>query len=261
MVDASTVEPLGKNLVYSYDQLDRLTRSSGTVAYTSNQSEASSTYSYDQLGNVLWRGSQNYKLYYGNPQPYQPDHAQIGLDGMLGFDWDAAGNLIEVGSKGYSYDGFGRMATATYSGGDDSFQDLFRYDHSGTRVYRSHADTGSSASTTTYVVGGTYEKDSDNTVRIFLDASGRRLAELTYPQGTSTPSVTYLHADALGSAPLGTSAAGAATVASDQDPYGLRTFLKYPGQSEPLTAGIEHDHTGRQLHGIRLVQAARRKLD
>ena len=160
----------------------------------------------------------------------------------MSFSWDNSGNLTEVGSNLYNYDGLGHLVTTTYSS-NDTFIDTFGYDYAGSRVYRTHDIYGDEQDPTATWSIGTYEQDTDNTIRLFIDAPGRRLAELTYPLGTSTPSITYLHPDALGSAPLGTDYLGQASTASDQDPYGLPRFLKYPGDSQPLTRTF----TGKEL--------------
>ncbi len=238
LVDAS-VEPLGSDRTFAYDALDRLVGVQGTYA---GSEDASSTFSYDSLGNMRTRGDANlYRLGY-NSHPYRASHATVGGDGLMGFLWDDAGNLVEVGSNLYAYDGFGRLGTSTYWAGEEGYRDTYLYDHAGQRALRTHDVVGDELDPSVTYYLGTYEEDDTGDARLFLDAPGRRLAQVSIPK-SQPPAVQYLHPDALGSSPLGTGQSGDLASAVDQDPYGLRRFEKLNGDL-PLPA---RSYTGKEL--------------
>ena len=241
LLDQSQAEPLGKDITYTYDDLDRLVRSYGTMAY-GDSPEASSTFSYDLLGNMRTRGDANlYRLAYVS-HPYRASHAVVGGDGFMPFQWDAAGNLIEVGSNLYSYNGFGQLGTSTYWVNDEGFRDTYSYDHAGQRAYRTHDNTDDELDPVATYQLGSYEEDLDKAARLFLDAPGRRLAQVSV--GTDGhPAIQYLHPDALGSTPLSTGYAGDPVALVDQEPYGIRTIDKLADGP----AGPARSYTGKEL--------------
>ncbi len=248
LVDASSVEPLGSNRTFSYDNLDRLTGVQGSYSY-GNSLDASSTFTYDILGNMKTRGDRNlYRLTYGSVQPYRASQAIIGGDGYVAFGWDAAGNMVESGSNLYEYDGFGRLSTALYTGGD-TFQDAFSYDHTGSRAYRTHDILGDELDPLVTYSLGTYEQDSDGTIRLFLDSPSRRLAQVTIAPNASA-TVQYLHPDALGSSPLSTDELGEPIAMVDQDVYGLNRVSAGTQPTRSYT-GKELDPSGWLYFGAR----------
>jgi RHS repeat-associated protein len=200
------------------------------------------------MSSLIRANREPYRLSY-DIQPYRPDQAIIGGDSRVAFTWDAAGNLVAVGSNSYAYNGFGRLATATYSG-EDTFQDTFSYDNSGSRVYRAHDILGDELDpVSTYSVGQSYEQDSDGTIRLFLDSPSRRLVQVTIAPNASA-TVQYLHPDALGSSPLSTDELGNPVAMVDQDVYGLN---RVSAGSQPTRSytGKELDPSGWLYFGAR----------
>ena len=211
--DQSTF-PLGKNISYAYDELDRLVKLDGNYASSGPVHEE---YVYDDLGNLTGQSNNSHKYIFDN-NPYRPNRLNLEVGDPIVYNWDAAGNLTDYGDKRMEYDSYNNLTAVQY--GDQ--RDSFVYDQSGNRITKATRpiinNDPNLQSTTTYI-GSTYEKDSNGTIRKFIDIPGRRLAVIT-TSSTGETVIQYLHPDILGSAHLTTNEQGNPAWANDNNVYG-----------------------------------------
>jgi RHS repeat-associated protein len=161
------------------------------------------------------------------------------------YAYDANGNMTQRDRDGngtydqaLSFTAENKVQTVT-EGGEDT---TFTYDGNGARVKKVDP-----SGTTTYYVGGLYEKMEAGgvvTTTSYYYAGAQRVAMRT-TVGVST-TVTYLHSDHLGSTSLTTDAAGAVVARVLYYPYGetrytegtLTTDYGYTGQRNEAGLGL-----------------------
>ncbi|HIK11545.1 MAG TPA: RHS repeat protein, partial [Oscillatoriaceae cyanobacterium M33_DOE_052] len=161
------------NVTYSYDHLDRLSSASAGTTY-------SRSYSYDAYGNITSVSGAggphaNYSLSYSNNR-------------VVGWSYDASGNLLSDGANSYSYNAVGQITSS--SNGNSSYG----YDGDGKRVKKTENGV------TTYYIWSENlgmvlgEVNSSGTVtRSYLPGFGGAMAV------SSGGSVYWLHRDIRGS--------------------------------------------------------------
>ena len=213
---------------YGYDQLDRLTSSTGPWG--------SLSYTYDSLGNRLSlnRG--------GSVTSYTYDSVnRISTATGMGFTWDDNGNLLtwDDGSDdwAYRYDSENRLINVKKNGVASA---RYTYDAGGRRV-RSWDAAGttdylySGLSIVDEVRGGVHERH--------VYAGGIHLASV------SSETTEYFHVDHLGSTRLKTDASGNVIYESNYEPYGPE--YGESGSEEFRYTGKQEETTGLYYFGAR----------
>jgi len=229
--DSGSIASIGNGTYtesYGYDQLDRLTSSTGPWG--------SLSYTYDSVGNRLSlnRG--------GSVTSYTYDSVdRIASATGMGFTWDDNGNLLtwDDGSNdwAYRYDSMDRLINVKENGVASA---RYTYDASGRRVRSWDA-----AGTTDYVYsglnvidevrGGVHEKH--------VYAGSMHLASV------SSGTVEYYHVDHLGSTRLKTNSTGGVVYESNYEPYGPE--YGESGNEEFRYTGKQEDPTGLYYFGAR----------
>jgi RHS repeat-associated protein len=150
---------------------------------------------------------------------------------LMGFGYDAAGNMTSNGSASYSYNGEGQLtATAGVT---------YTYDGDGNRVEKSNG-------TLYWGSGPLSESDlSGNLLREFIYAGVIRVARRDLPDGT----VHYFFTDYLGSVHVQTTASGTIQNDSDFYPYGgervykvvtINQNYKFEGHERDKESGLDN---------------------
>ncbi len=242
---------------FTYDALDRLVGASpvnGGQGY--NQ-----TYSYNQIGNLMTRDAFVYTYNAPTPgsgcsagTPITKPHAVQTVSSLGSFTYDCNGNMLTRVENGVSYaQGWNqenRLQTVTVNGATTTFT----YDGDGVLVKKTVGIT------TTYYVGPHYEKIvSPNVVtatKYYYFGSQRvAMRVCTGANGScgtngATSTLTYLHADHLGSASLSTNATGGKVNEMRYYPYGetrsgaIATDRRYTGQRQEIGLGL-YDYNAR----------------
>lgn len=234
---------LRRTLVLGYDDLNRLTSASTTIASTSPFNYA---YTYDILGNMLTRvenGTTTTYTYATNTPAYLNPHAvaTTTAGSAYAYTYDNNGNLLtqRIGTttpaSSYTWDynnrltqSVGNSATSTYS-----------YSPDGQRVKMTVATT--SSATTYYPSKGYNITGSVPTKNIFLP-DGTLIATVVGTGTTTT--VSYVHTDHLGGMNVATSDGGSPAVVelADYYPYGAARIDEQNGlNSQRKFANYEFD--------------------
>jgi RHS repeat-associated protein len=130
-----------RNQEFEYDAVNRITKAKGKYG--------EETYTYHKNGNLLKRGQFN--LQYNNPNHIHAlSRADSPQTGLVNYQYDSIGNLIQRNGDQYSYNAMGKLKEITTEGGDIF---TYTYDHSGNRI-KKHLKN---ANTTTYSFGDLYE--------------------------------------------------------------------------------------------------------
>jgi RHS repeat-associated protein len=210
---------------FTYDGVNRLSSASETNNWQQN-------YGYDQYGN-RWISSSN-GLPVSALTPTSQSAFSDATNRLAGMNnYDPRGNLKSYGSYALTYDGEGRISSA--SGVAPSTK--YEYDGEGRRVRAyvcsslSTCSPGSGASTTVYV----------------YDAFGKLAAE--YSPNTGQSGTSYFTLDHLGSVRLETNASGQQISCSDYLPfgeeisagYGSRPFCFAPSNTRQRFTSKERD--------------------
>ncbi len=190
------------NWAYSYDQLNRLSTASCSANCPGNQSSLGLQFVYDAFGN---RWQQNVTAGIG-------PSSQLSFSGptnrMDGYSYDAAGNLLNDGSRGYAYDAENRIVSVSNGA------DTYTYDATGRRVSKT-----TSAGTIDYLY------DLSGRQSVVVNGSGFLLRAEIYAGdrhlGTYTNGTTYfLHTDWLGTERVRTDVSGNTAESCQNTPFG-----------------------------------------
>jgi len=206
------VNGIALNEQYKYDNLQRLTN----ATLTKGAAQTTLSYQYDSLGNRLWQkvnGSLTSYSYNSNNNElrsssssttssvysYDPNGNLLTKNVTMGstvhwvYMWDAAGHLVKVSN-------------------DNGVQGAYGYDANGRLVGSKEGTT-----TTFYAYLGTetlYQSIVGSSSTDYIFAGGIRIAKVV---GST---VSYYHADTLGSTRLVTSSSGSVVFADSYQPYG-----------------------------------------
>ena len=219
-----------------YDGLDRLT-DAGSCMFGG---DCWHRFTYDALDNMKsWKlpGVKDYAEYVYDVQNRLGNIKNSGGATVVGFGYDAQGNLQNKNGQMYSFDFGNRLREVTG-------KEYFRYDGQGHRVLAWSPATGSVLSQ--YSLGGQvlYQQDDRRAIaseNIYFAGSLIALRERAY--SGSTYNVKYQHTDALGSPVAVTNAAGAVIERNDYEPYG--TIIGKPNyQGFGFTGHLQDSETG-----------------
>ena len=136
------------------------------------------------------------------------------------FSYDSDGNTTARGTDSLSWDGWGRLSTATVSGTTA----CYTYDPAGalkTRSYEtSSSDCASPTGTTNYLLGDLYETNGSGTITTsYVDGPAGDLASFNGPPTTSS-TISYLYYDGHGDLAAEADSSGTVTAAYTYDPFG-----------------------------------------
>lgn len=211
----------------AYDNLDRLKTASGIWG--------SGSFTYDPLDNIRTSTIGSRSLTHN----YASANRLTSLSGSqsVAFSYDANGNITGKGSQTFTFD-IGNRLTGSSAGGG------YVYDGEGRRV----AMEGNDGSVRRYVYskegqllwgtisGGSF--GTSNTAYVYL--AGKQIAEVKYPTGSSAGTVTYLHADGLGSPVARTSDTGGVLTRTRYEPYGKTAAGTDPSPSTSIVGFTGH---------------------
>jgi RHS repeat-associated protein len=217
----------GNSVTYSYDKLYRLL------------GDGTRTYAYDPVGNRT-------SLTDGTTTAYTYDRADRVLTaGAVSYTVDANGNLVARGSEAFTYDQANRLTSATVGGSTTTYA----YDGDGKR-----------ASSTLGGVTTTYTYDANRALPVVLEEGTRKYVwgagGLGYTLDSVTSTISYGHADGLGSTRALTDATGAVTQRYDTDPFGVST-ASTGNVAQPFRfTGEQRDGTGLYYLRARMYDPA-----
>lgn len=210
---------------FGYDALNRLDE---------EDSGSASTYTYDAVSNRLTKVSGS-----TTTTTVPVDSNKISAVGANAYTYDAVGNITNDGTRSYVWDSLGHLREVKISA---STVGTYTYNASHQRTKKV-----AGGNTTHYVYGaggllyGEYT-GAGALVREYIYLNGEPLAQIN---AGSPETVTYLHADHLGTPKYGTNAAGAQVWAWAPDAFGngaptgsATVNLRMPGQYFDAESGI-----------------------
>lgn len=221
---------------YTYDNLHRLTRETGTDG-------TNRCIGYDAIGNIQAQVDNGESLVYGyggagNNQPLISIHRGGGPfyyyehdnNGNMTQGWDFSG-LYNPVARTVQYDGYDMPVSITL--GNDTT--LFAYDGNGTRAVMEVA-----GGDLTHYVTASYEVLNGAPVK-YISGCGMTIAKID-----ENGVMTYMHQDHLGSSTASTDALGVRLGGMDYRPFGLEnsswgTFTdkyRYTGQEKDFSTGL-----------------------
>jgi RHS repeat-associated protein len=213
-----------RTITYSYDGIQRLTGATESPG-------SSFTYTYDASGNRTG-GTVN-----GTPTT---SHSYDSANKVIGWTYDAAGNLTNDGTTSYAFDALGRLTGTTATGQTRS------YGYNGDNTLTSATVNGASTSYTQDQAGGISQmlaSTSGGTTTDYLYANqSERLASLT------SSIRTWYGTDNQGSVRQSLSDSGSVLGSQNYDPYGTPE-----GATHPATFG----YTGELQDGTTNAQYLR----
>ena len=209
-----------KTVVFTYDDLYRLTTASTTAA---NSTPYLESYGYDALGNFTSKTGQGTYTYAGTnyANPHAATQIATGL-ATTTLAYDNNGNLTGAGSWTYSWDYRNRLTQAS-----NGAASTYAYDNENQRVMKTVA-----GATTIYPNKYFNKTGATTTVHIFL--SDGSLVATVEGNGTAT-TTSYIHVDHLGSTNVTTDGDGNTTEVLDYYPYGSERIDSGTANAEQRT--------------------------
>lgn len=202
--------PASRSVVYTYDDLYRLT-SASTTAVASGPSYKQ-TYTYNAIGNLLTNAGTSY-LYQGNTGTnYANPHAATSIGGTPN-TYDQAGNLITNGTLTNTWDYRNQLTRVVATVGTTTATSTYGYNQRGERV---SSAVGTSA---TYYPNDYYSVTSGGLKSKYIYAN-RELIAIDEITGTSTPKISHSYADHLGGTVAVTNNTGGLIQSLDYYPFG-----------------------------------------
>jgi RHS repeat-associated protein len=228
-------DPVMGSWTYTYDDFNRLTSGTATAGADAGLSLG---WTYDRYGN---RWAQN-ATGSGNAAATQPQLSFANTNQVVGWSYDADGNLLNDGRNTYAYDAEGRITTLNGN-------PMYLYDAEGSRV----AKYSGSTITAQYLLdlGGSQVTELNNSgqwVHSNIFAGARLLATYEGPAGP-VPNTYHFHlTDWLGTKRMQTTAAGNQEEVSYSYPFGDglncsgtdATEQHFTGRKRDIESGNEH---------------------
>ncbi|NYZ69752.1 VCBS repeat-containing protein, partial [Endozoicomonas sp. SM1973] len=205
---------------YSYDQLNRLTESTAVLndGYKNTQHV-----SYDELGNITFKSDVGNYSYGGscdsgvNAGP----HAVTQTAGVQNahYCYDLNGNMVSGNGRTITYTAFDKPSLITKG----NLSTAIDYDTNRSRIRR--IDNTSNGNTTTYYMGGIYEKVVANNSKVEHKHYIGSFAIVTQAEGKDK--TNYLHRDHLGSIVAITDEKANVVERFSYDPWGKKRFTNW----------------------------------
>jgi RHS repeat-associated protein len=222
----TTTPPSGATTRYCFDSDSNRTKIISPSSGTCSTGTSIATYSYTPATNT----------------PIDALTSQTGPTRSFTYDGSGSslgdGMITGIGADSVRYDGMGRLKSTTTSGKSI----CYRYGPDGSLKQRIYDSTGSgtcttATSTTNYLIGGSYETNSSNTITTSYQAgpSGALASFNGVPTTAST--VSYLFYNGHGDLAAETNSAGTATAIHTYDAFGG------PSDTPPANA-TSHRYTG-----------------
>ena len=215
---------------YSYDSLNRL--ESATEKFNTNQQSWKQTFKYDRFGNRTFDTTNNNTTTLGTcPQNQCNPDINISdnrYDDNQGYSYDEAGNLTQDAmNQRFGYDAENRQTQFFLSTNTTNSPDaVYQYDGEGKRV----------------------RKISGQTETIFVYNGGGTLIAEYSTQISTTPQVSYLTTDALGSPRITTDGGGAVISRHDYRAFGDEITANTGGRTAAQKYGAA-DEVRKQYTG------------
>jgi RHS repeat-associated protein len=216
-----------KTQSFIYDALNRIT--SGQSAATTGADAWGQSFAVDAWGNLTAQTQTK-----GSPPPFNA--AANTKNQLVGYAYDAAGNMTNDGSHSYFYNSDNMITSA------DSGASTYTYDANANRVRKT---TGSNL--TEYLYFGSNvvaEKDQTGAWTDYVFAGGKRIVQAT---GSTSAGSKYFHADHLGSSRMMTDSAGTNIWSATYLPYGWEynasgnsTHFKFSGKERDTETGLDY---------------------
>jgi RHS repeat-associated protein len=235
------VNTVNINEAYKYDNIQRLTN----ATLTNGNVQTTLSYQYDSLGNRVWQKQNGATTTYSYNTANDELKSSSSGSASTAYSYDAKGNLLTknatAGSTShgrYAWDGTGDLANVS---SDAGVQGSYVYDPLG------RLDGSTEGTTTTfytYLGTETLYQTTGSSSTDYIFADGLRIGKVT---GIT---VSYYHADALGSTRLVTSSSGSVVFADNYQPYGLDNgtptgseTYKFTGKPVSQTTGLYYDYS------------------
>ena len=225
-----TLQSLGGNGSYTYDNLDRL----DTVAWGNNGWD----YDHDGNGNRTGPGSYFYE---------SNTNRLTGVGAPNTVNLDAAGNtLSDAQGRSYTYDNAGRLRTVDRSLGSG----VYVYNYLGQRTRKTTNSPGDSTVYHYDTAGHLIAESRPNgtMLRHFLWVDETVVAQIDIDPPTGADTVTYLHTDYLGTPRLATNAAQQVVWRWEGEAFGdsqatgsVTINLRFPGQYYDAESGLHYN--------------------
>ena len=225
----SSASSTAKTANYVYDDLHRLTQAAitnvavGQAPYTEN-------YSYNPIGNIIFKTGQNLYVYAGNQgTSYANPHAVTNIDN-INYTYDRNGNLIFDSFWAYSWDYRNRLIQATK--GTTTIR--YGYDQNDNRIWVNNGLTITTYPTKYYNITST----GTTTKHIF--AGSELMATIEGTGATATKH--YIHSDHLGGSGVVTNSANAVEELIDYYPFGDIRFDRKIGSFNEQRKFTGHEY-------------------
>lgn len=130
-INDSSGNTLAKEIVFTYDDLHRLTLASSTdrQTATSTQNTFQESYSYNAIGNLLTKNSITYQYVATGTNIYANPHAATQIASTT-YVYDQNGHLVQRGSDVYNWTYDSKLSSLTMGSSTQNYL----YDHGGSRV-------------------------------------------------------------------------------------------------------------------------------
>lgn len=206
----------GYDRIMTYDGLDRLLTANSPMFGGSDQTHR---FSYDAIDNLKsWKlaGVKDYAKYVYDPSNRLGNIENSAGATIVGFGYDAQGNLQNKNGQMYDFDFGNRLRSATN-------KEIYQYDGLGRRVMAS-LPAGKSIYSQ-YSRGGqlVYQEDERQAKRLkleYITMAGSLIATRETSDGATSAATKFIHTDALGSPVATTNAAGQVIERKDYEPWG-----------------------------------------
>ena len=208
---------------YEYDAQGRLETASGPWG--------SGSFTYDSVGNIRAKslGNRNIILDYTDGLNRVTKSTDSGETGIRNITYDDRGNVEYLGEQRFFYSATDRPRVRRSTGAGNGFG-KYRYDGHGRRIssweredgewaYRYNAYDASGA--LVFIVEEGDRFPFNDTITHYVKQDGKTVARVKSTSLNSTPEITWLHHDHLGSAVAGTKADGTTAWREKYTPYGI----------------------------------------
>ena len=209
--------------LYGYDAQGRLETASGPWG--------SGSFTYDSVGNIRAKslGGRNITLDYTDGRNRVTKSTDSGETGIRNITYDDRGNVEYLGEQRFLYTATDRPRVRRSTAAGNGFGKC-RYDGHGRRVssweredgewaYRYNAYDASGA--LVFVVEEGDRFPFNDTITHYVKQDGKTVARVKSTSLNTTPEITWLHHDHLGSAVAGTKADGTTAWTEKYTPFGI----------------------------------------
>ncbi len=216
-----------KTIVYTYDDIHRLSSASTTAATSTGPIGYRQTYAYSPTGNLTYRSDVGAFTYYTGSDTGRIENVHaLKNDGSITYNYDFNGNLASTSAGALFTFNFNNQLASTTIGGVST---IYAYDHDGNRIKTTISgvstyypnkfyETSSTATTTRYIYAGDTIYATVQTALVQPPIPSP--APVPLPTPFPVTNTFYHHQDHLGSTQVVTATTTAVVELTDYYPYG-----------------------------------------